>query len=139
MDKPITGAIEVTPDGWLHIRLDTLLPHCRYGSVSQLSNGVFSLLEQYDGNLPFFKRSLLVIDEHCSEKNRRVFDQDNKGWKAIPNSLKGFVFEDDDDRTLSILLTSMLTDETACHVYVMPLEDGVLYFQRAISDKEHPM
>ena len=37
---PITGSIEVTPEGWLHIRLDTLLLHCRYGSVSEITDTV---------------------------------------------------------------------------------------------------
>ena len=42
------------------------------------------------------RKAILIIDEHCDLKNHQVFDQDNKGWKAIPNALKGLLVEDDD-------------------------------------------
>jgi hypothetical protein len=41
-----------------------------------------------------------VVDEHSSINCRRVFDQDNKGWKAIPNALKGRVIPNDDQYSL---------------------------------------
>jgi hypothetical protein len=61
-----------------------------------------------------------VIDEHCNVESRTVYDQDNKGWKAIPNALKGRVIKDDDQFTLSVHLTSTYSAETACHIYLLP-------------------
>ena len=75
----------------LHITLNTLLPHCRFKTPSYLSDTITRLIEDHrasGGRIPFFRKAILIIDEHCNLKNRQVFDQDNKGWKAIPNALK---------------------------------------------------
>lgn len=130
MDASITGSIEITQEGWLHIILNTLLPNCRYGSVSNINEAVLSLINSYDIDLPYFEKALLVIDEHSSERIRRVYDNDNKAWKAIPNAMKGLLFEDDDDRTLSFLLITKQADTAECHVYLMPLEDGERFFKQ---------
>lgn len=127
MDKPITGFIEVTPEGWLYIRLDTLLPHCRYGSVAAIYDAITALLSGIREQLPSFEKAFLIIDEHSDESNRRVFDQDNKAWKAIPNALKGWVFADDDQDTLSICLLSKKSPEGVCHVWVLP-DDDIFYY-----------
>ena len=128
MDSPITGKLEVTEQGWLHIRLDTLLPHCRFGSVSRISDAIHTLRKGYKGNLPYFEEAVLVIDEHCEHDIRRVYDQDNKAWKAIPNALKGRIFEDDDQFTLAICLLAKRSKDTGCHIYVMPSEDAFSFF-----------
>lgn len=99
----IAGTIETNEFGWLHITLNTLLPHCRFKTPAYLSDTITRLVEGHQARgkqIPFFRRALLVIDEHCDVKNRQVFDQDNKGWKAIPNALKGLVVEDDDQQSL---------------------------------------
>ncbi len=72
---------------------------------------------------------MLVIDEHCDVDFRRVFDQDNKAWKAIPNALKGYVFDDDDQFTLSVSLISKRSKEDCCHIYVMPMGEAFLFFR----------
>ena len=56
MDKTVTGGIEVTREGWLHIKLDTLLPHCKYGSVAWIEDAIRGLLNGYFGRLPFLRR-----------------------------------------------------------------------------------
>jgi len=81
------------------------------------------LLDEYehDGRkLPRLDSAALIIDEHCDIDSRQVFDQDNKGWKAIPNALKGRVIQDDDQHTLSVCLLSTLDDNPACHIYLLP-------------------
>lgn len=128
MDTGITGGIEVTTNGWLHIWLDTLLPHCRFGFASDISDAIQRLLISYDGVLPFFDYAFLIIDEHNELENRRVFDQDNKGWKAIPNALKGKIIADDNQDILSLCLLSKHSKETRCHIYVMPPEDAFGFF-----------
>lgn len=37
----------------------------------------------------------------------RTFDPDNKEWKCVTNALKGVLFEDDDSRTVSLILDSV--------------------------------
>ena len=126
-----TGIIEVDENGWLHIQLDTLLPHCKKRPDSLLRDTLSRLLYGYrqnDGKLPYFDRAMLIIDEHCNIKNRRVFDQDNKAWKVIPNILKGLVIPDDDQHSLGIALVSTWADTPACHIYVMDMTDVGAFF-----------
>ena len=84
--------------------------------------------KQSDGKLPRFECAMLIIDEHCDVKSRRIYDQDNKAWKVIPNVLKGLVIEDDDQFSLGIALVSTWADVTACHIYVMDMADAGAYF-----------
>ena len=74
------------------------------------------------------RKAILIIDEHCDLKNRQVFDQDNKGWKAIPNALKGLVVEDDDQQSLELALLSTLDSEASCHIYVLDADDAGEFF-----------
>ena len=39
---------------------------------------------------------MLIIDEHTAMEGRHIFDQDNKGWKAVSNAIKGRLIPDDD-------------------------------------------
>lgn len=124
------GRIEVNEYGWLHIELPMLLPHCRYETPPYLTDTLTKLLDGYGRyqELPKFGQAMLVIDEWSDIKNRSVFDQDNKGWKAIPNVLKGRVIEDDDQYHLSIALLSKEAPTPACHIYVLPDEEADSYF-----------
>ena len=77
-----SGHIEIAGAGWVHMQLDTLLPHCRYMPATWLTDTVRQLLTAYTQHTNFrlhFKQMLLVIDEHSDVYGRHVFDQDNKG------------------------------------------------------------
>ena len=81
------GFVERFGYGWLHIQLNTLLPHCRYQPSEWISDTIRRLLDDFEASgrePPFFQRALLVIEEHCGVDGRHIFDQDNKGWKAVP-------------------------------------------------------
>ena len=130
-DNMANGKVEVDSNGWLHIVLDTLLPHCKKGTNPWLRDTLIRLLygyKQNGGELPHFGRAMLIIDEHCDIKSRRVYDQDNKAWKVIPNVLKGLVIEDDDQFSLGVALVSTPNDTPACHIYVMDILDAGIYF-----------
>ena len=91
------------------MQIDTLLPHCRYMPATWLTDTVRQLLSAYMQHTNFrlhFKQMLLVIDEHSDVDGRHVFDQDNKGWKAVSNALKGLVIDDDDQYHLSVHMMS---------------------------------
>jgi hypothetical protein len=128
----LTGRAEVNEDGWLHIALNALLPHCRYQTPAWLSDTVGRLLDDYEQRkgrpLPRFDSAMLVIDEHCDISSRTIFDPDNKGWKAIPNALKGRVVKDDDQFSLSIALVSTRSGKPACHIYLLPAQDTGDFF-----------
>ena len=114
-----TGHIELAGCGWVHMQLDTLLPHCRYQAPEWLSDTVRYMLVKYMTTTDFhlhFKRMVLVIDEHSCIQDRHIFDQDNKGWKAISNGLKGLVIEDDDQYHMSVVLLSQESRENICHI-----------------------
>jgi hypothetical protein len=80
---------------------------------------------------------MLIIDEQCDIDSRQIFDQDNKGWKAIPNALKGRVIRDDDQFSLGIMLTSTRSNKTACHIYLIPNEDIGDFI--AVKDGNYPL
>ena len=101
----VAGSISVNEFGWLLIELNTLLPHCRFSTPVWLTDTITRLLDQHErrqGKLPMLDRALLVIEEFCDVDSRNVFDQDNKGWKAVSNAIKGRLVEDDDQFTLSV-------------------------------------
>ena len=126
-----TGRVEVDENGWLHIQLDALLPHCKKRPSPWLRDTLTRLIYSYrqqGKKLPWFDRALLVIDEHCNIENRQVFDQDNKAWKVIPNILKGLVIADDDQHSLGIALVSTWDDVPSCHIHVMDIADAGTYF-----------
>ncbi len=128
----IGGTVRLLDGRWLHIRLDTLLPHCRFQSPGYLADTISRLLDSFGENgrrLPYYKKALLVMDEHCSCESRTVFDQDNKGWKAVPNALKGRLFPDDDQFSLGIALLSTESEKAGCNIYVMPAEDAGEFFE----------
>ena len=82
----IDGRISVNEYGWLHIELAMLLPHCQYQTPRYLIDTLERLLDGYAQHhqLPWFSKALLAIDEWSNIQNRQIYDQDNKGWKAIP-------------------------------------------------------
>ena len=131
----IAGHAEQNEFGWLHIQLNTLLPNCRFESPLWLTDTVARLLDQLErrhGKLPMLEQALLVIDEHCDVDARQVYDQDNKGWKAISNALKGRVVADDDQYSLGVCLLSERSSEQVCHIYVLPAQDaGDFFFMRS--------
>ena len=130
-----TGFVERFGYGWLHIQLNTLLPHCRYQTSDWLSDTILRLLNEYESGgskLPFFKQAMLVIDEHCRVKGRHIFDQDNKGYKAVSNAIKGRLVKDDDQFSLSLCLLAQRSPEKVCHIYVLPVQDaGDFFFMRS--------
>lgn len=133
----IAGHVEILYEDWLHICLNTLLPHCRFQSPNWLTDTIRRLLDHYEAQgkpLPRYKRALLVIDEHSSIGGRHVFDQDNKGWKAVSNALKGRVIEDDDQYTLNVALVSKMSKETACHITLLEQRDAADFFSLRSGD-----
>ena len=70
----------------------------------------------------------MVIDEHSDISQRRVYDQDNKGWKAISNAIKGRLIPDDDQYTLGVALLSTRSSEDVCHITLMDRSDAPDFF-----------
>lgn len=127
----VTGKVEVNQFGWVHITLYTLLPNCRYRTPEFLQHTITRLLQEYiqtKGKLPWFEEALLVINEYCDLQNRQIYDQDNKGWKAIPNAIKGVLVPDDDQFTLELALLSTLDQMPSCHIYILPAEEAGDFF-----------
>ena len=80
-------------------------------------------------SLPFYSRAMLVIDEHTGIGGRHIYDQDNKGWKAVSNAIKGRLIPDDDQHTLAVTLLSTKTEgNECCHITLLPIEDAHDFF-----------
>ena len=127
----LTGDVSVNEYGWVHITLYTLLPHCRFQTPAYLTDTISRLLDEYEvkhPKLPRFDRAMLIVDEHCDVDSRQVYDQDNKGWKAIPNAIKGRLIDDDDQFSLQVALISTKDKEPSCHIYLIHPEDAGDFF-----------
>ena len=107
------GKVEVNEFGWLHIQLNTLLPHCRFAPPLWLTDTISRLLDRHErrhGKLPLLEQALLVIDEYCDVDSRQVYDADS----------------------LSLCLLSQRSPEAECHIYVLPMADaGDFFFMRS--------
>lgn len=135
----VAGTVETLGYGWLHITLNTLLPHCRFQPPEWLSDTIRRLLDNYEAQgckLPFFHRALLVIDEHTGIQGRHIFDQDNKGWKAVSNAIKGRLIPDDDQHTLAVALLSRRSELDVCHITLLDLADAADFFAFHSGDYE---
>ena len=135
--KAIHGEVTLMDTGWLHMKLNTLLPNYkRIGGTQYVSDTITRLLDQFQkdgGKLPMFDKAFLAIVEHCDFNCSEVFDHDNKGFKAVQNALKGRLFSDDDQFELSLGLFTVLDPEMSCHIYIMSESDasGFLYEKQA--------
>ncbi|MDR2903292.1 MAG: hypothetical protein LBU77_02115 [Clostridiales bacterium] len=127
----VCGEVRVIEYGWLHIRLNALLPHCRFQTPKYLNDTVKRLLDQFSANgrtIPYYENAMLIIDEHCNIKSRSVYDPDNKNWKAVSNALKGRVFPDDNQFSLGIVLVSTPSEKLSCNVFVIDAADAGEFF-----------
>ena len=125
------GFVERFGYGWLHIQLNTLLPHCRYQPSEWLSDTIRRLLDDFEASgrePPFFQRALLVIEEHCGVDGRHIFDQDNKGWKAVSNAIKGRLVPDDDQFTLALALIAEKSELNVCHITLLDIAETSDFF-----------
>lgn len=127
----VAGKVDQPGPNRLRITLNTLLPHCRYASPLWLTDTIVRLLDEYQagGNsLPFYRQAFLVIDEHGPLQNRRIFDQDNKGWKAVSNAIKGRLIPDDDQFTLGVALVATPDNECRCQITLLNMADAAAFF-----------
>ena len=135
--KEIYGEISVTPEGWVHIKLNALLPHCRVtGGTQYVTDSILRLLNsaEFDGiKLPFFSKAYLGIIEVCPLDCSDVFDHDNKGFKAVQNVLKGRLFPDDDRFEMSLGLFTEQRNESACHIFVLPDDEAGIFTDMRLS------
>ena len=79
--KEIYGEVTLMDTGWLHIKLNTLLPNYKgIGGTQYVSDTLTRLLDRFQkngGHLPMFDKVLLAIVEHCDFTCSEVFDHDN--------------------------------------------------------------
>jgi len=128
-NREIFGEVELTDEGWIHIRLKTLLPSGRgIENSAYISDSITRLLDNFTkrgGELPFFDKAFLAIIERCDFENRKSFDHDNKGFKCVQNALKGRLFADDNQFELSLGLFTEFDPECACHIWCLPENEVV--------------
>jgi hypothetical protein len=131
--QAVSGHVDLLEQRWLHIQLNTLLPHCRFQTPAWLSDTIRRLLDDYERQghtLPYFQQATLIIDECSSVDGRHVYDQDNKGWKAVSNAIKGRLIPDDDQYTLSVAMLSARSSKNTCHIILLDCQDVSDFFAR---------
>lgn len=134
--KTVFGEVNLLDNGWLDIRLNALLPHCKIvGNTQYVANSIIRLLEGFQqdgGELPRYEKAYLAIVEYAPEDCSSAFDHDNKGFKGVINALKGRLFNDDNQFELALGLFTFVDDDPHCHIYVTPYEEaGDFHYQMA--------
>lgn len=126
----LTGTVSVTRGGWTVIRLDTLLQNARRRTTGYIENSLLELLRQWRGSggvLPWYRHAFVAITEHTDRKGGNVYDPDNREWKAVTNALKGVLFEDDDQFTVSLILDAVPDGKGCTEVTVLPYHEAAIY------------
>lgn len=134
--RNVSGEVTLMDTGWLDIRLNALLPHCKtIGGTGYITDTITRLLEQFrmaGGLIPTFEKAFLAIVEHSPLDASGAYDHDNKGFKAVINALKGRLFPDDNQFEMSLGLFTVQNEESCCHIYAMPFESaGDFLYQMA--------
>lgn len=126
--REISGEVTLMDTGWLDIRLNALLPHCKItGGTEYISDTISRLLNSFKdsgGDIPSFNKAFLAIVEHAPIEVSGAFDHDNKGFKAVVNALKGRLFPDDNQFEMSLGLFTVQDEDACCHIYAMPFESA---------------
>ena len=126
----ITGTVTVSKQGWTVIRLDTLLQNARRRTTGYIENSILELLKQWRGRggvLPWYKHCFVAITEHSDLHRSNVYDPDNKEWKSVTNALKGVLFADDDQLTVSLILDTVPDGKGYTEIVVLPHHDAGRY------------
>ena len=127
----LTGTVSVTREGWTAIRLDTLLQNARRRTTGYIENSLLELLRQWRGRggvLPWYRHAFVAITEHTDRRGGSVYDPDNREWKAVTNALKGVLFEDDDQFTVSLILDAVPDGKGYTEIMVLPYHEAAAYF-----------
>lgn len=124
------GSVKITREGWTVLRLDTLLQNTRRRTTGYIENSLLILLKQWQeggGVLPWYRHAFVIIAEHSDRKNGNVYDPDNREWKAVTNALKGVLFEDDDQFTISLILDTVPDGKGFTEITVLPYQDAATF------------
>ena len=135
--EKIYGEVTRLDAGWLDIRLNALLPHCRVtGGTQYITDTITRLLDTFQaagGELPLWDKAFAAIVEHRPDAGCGAFDHDNKGFKAVQNVLKGRLFPDDDRFEMSLGLFTEQRKESACHIFVLPDDEAGIFTDMRLS------
>ena len=126
----VTGSVKVTREGWTVIQLDTLLQNARRRTTGYIENSILELMKQWRGSggvLPWYRHAFVVITEHTDRKSGNVYDPDNREWKTVTNALKGVLFEDDDQFTVSLILDTVPDGRGYTEITVLPYHEAAAY------------
>ena len=132
--KEIFGEVTQLDNGWLDIRLNALLPHCKMiGGTQYVFDTITKLLNKYcenGGVISCYDKAYMAIVEHCPVDCSGTFDNDNKGFRGAVNALKGRLFRDDNQFELALGLFTVIDEDTCCHIYVTPFDEaGDFHYQ----------
>lgn len=120
------GIAELNGRGWVRLRLFAPLVNSRRsptGYIESTIGELLRLLGEENGALPWFDRAAVVITDREERERGSVFDPDNLDWKCVTNAMKGALFEDDDSRTLTLLLRAAPDASGGCEIVVLPPAD----------------
>lgn len=136
--KEIYGEVTQLDNGWIDIRLNALLPHCRMiGGTQYVFDTITRLLDGYHqsgGVIPCYDKAYMAIIEHCPMDCSGTFDNDNKGFRGAVNALKGRLFRDDNQFELALGLFTVIDEDICCHIYITPFDEAGDFHYQMSSD-----
>lgn len=133
-ENTVYGELNVTFEGWVNVSLNTILPSTKYKTTNYIGDTISRLVKNYDGELPYYDNAFLAIVEYCNFENHNSLDNDNKGWKMIPNALKGRVIADDNQFILSVGLFAKISETPHLEIYILPPEDASIFMSMLAED-----
>ena len=121
-------SVELVGNNWLCIKLGILLPNINNRiEVRTVTNTIRNLLDDYRdyyGMLPQYEDVFVAIIEHRNSEYGGIYDHDNKGFRAVPNALKGRLLGDDNQFEMSLgLFARQSAEEYGTEIYVLPMAD----------------
>ena len=125
-----TGSVQVTQEGWTVIHLETLLQNARRRTTGYIENSILELLRfwrESGGVMPWYNHCFVIITEHTRLVRGNAYDPDNREWKSVTNALKGVLFEDDDQFTISLILDTVPDGKDFTEITVLPYQDAAAF------------
>ena len=134
MAEEIPVEMGYTKEGWFHLRFPRMLPKKEEGSAEYIRGFLYPAMRRYFQNAEYTRRfgKCIVIfrhvyDENCPENEAR--DHDNIELNMVIDTLAIYVMEDDGPRKCRHEYFSVPGPYDHTEVYVVPLEDKMIWFQ----------
>lgn len=119
--------IRFTPQGWFYVKIPALLPKKGSGSADYIRSSLFPAMRDFFmGRDPVRYDDCIVIFRHIYARDRpdrRKRDHDNIEVNMATDVVAMYVLPDDNPDVCSLYQTSVMGEDNATEIYVVPRKD----------------